>query len=121
MLKSLVKVCWIDAHSPYVLTMNYLFIQTKRDIFMMKGSGGYCISQVIQFSITNNVRPIDLCLRGDEMHSVLYLLYLPKMFNENLIMMKQANQDCGIFCKILGLDSSKICHERQKKLRRLLI
>lgn len=51
------------------------------------------------------------------MHSVIYI-----MFSLNLIWgNSKVNEDCGIFYKTLGLDSLKICCQRQKIFDTILI
>lgn len=64
-LKSLVKGYWLDRCllaqcSPYGLLG---FLQKENNLFLMEGSGGYYINQMIQFSITGNIRKINIiCL-----------------------------------------------------------
>lgn len=89
MLLLQVKGCWVGAYCLNVLPMITYSLQGERGIFMMGRSAGYHINQMIQFSITSEVRQWHICLVIDGMHTVIHVLFLPKMFNLNLIIRTQ--------------------------------
>lgn len=79
-LKPLVKGCWVAAHYLGVLPMDYLLI-TMGERHLYDGNVWWILlNQVIQFSITSNVRQTDLSARWWDIYTMpsvycSYVLY----------------------------------------------